>query len=208
MKIYKITLLINLVVSSLFLIISWVLHDSTNHIALWISNISGGIFASAILLVGTSIIGYLIEEQKQCLQYYWKLIALRSKVIILSTLPVGKSSHEDYYNAISQVNELLIGFFAMFEQDFVFYKRRRKIQKLLEIHTMLFECEKLSVNAEICFRQYLAQTKTGEGKRQYEFEEFKADINGFIAFIDKYEDTGEPFVVYLDKKIQEYHELL
>lgn len=208
MKVYKLTFLINFGVSLFFLIISWVLYDSSNDTKMWFSNISGGIFASAILLVGTSVIGYLVEEKRLCLEYYWKLVSLRSKVLILSTLPVEKSSFEDYYNAISQVNELLVGYFAMFEQDFVFFKRRKKIQKILEIHNMLYEFKNLSINAELYFRQYMAGTRNCKGQKNYEFTNFKNDIKEFTSFIDDYEGTGQYFILYFDKKIEEYNKLL
>ena len=207
MKIYKYTMFAFGVVSLLFLALSWMFYDSSNLTSVWFSNICAGVFASSILLVGTSFIGYLVEEKKKCTEYYWKLVSLRGKVVVLSTLPTPTALYEDYYHAISEINELLVGYFAMFENEFIFYKKRKRIQKLIEIHNMLYELKNLSINAELYFRQYIAETKDNEGQRTYKLEKFRKDISDFVSFIDDYEGEGH-FVLKLDEKIMEYNSLI
>lgn len=208
MKIYKYTLIVNFWISLLFFILSLLFCSSESACGKWIENISIGIFASALLLVGSSLIGYLVEDHKMCLEYYWKLQSLRSKVLILSTIPSEKNTAEEYCNAITAINELLLGYFSMAEQDFIFYKHRKKVQKLLEIHSFLFEYSILSKVAETKFREYIACTKDENGNRNYSKKELHTDIKAFTKATDNFKESGHPFVIYLDTKINEYHALI
>lgn len=218
MKIHKMSFVTFLCVSVVFLALSWLFMDQTKVTKLllswleldemtksWLSNICAGIFASSLVLVGTSYIGYRIEERERCKEYYWKLVMLKQKVVVLSTLPMN-SSMEDYYNALVQVNELLIGYFAIFNQDF-FNIRRKKIQKLLEIHNVLYELKNLSVGAELYFREYIANTKDSQGNKNYEYRRFKEDINEWKLFIDNYNGEGY-FLLKLEKLINDFGELI
>ena len=208
MKIYKYTLIANSWISLLFLILSWLFHSSKSNCGIWVENISIGIFASALLLVGSSLIGYLVEDYKICVEYYWKLQSLRSKALVLSTIPSEKNTAEEYYNAITAINELLLGYFSMVEQGFIFYKHRKKVQKLLEIHTFLYEYSVLSKSTETKFREYIACTKDKNGNRNYSKEKLHNDIKEFIKATDNFKDSGHPFVIFLDIKINEYHNLI
>lgn len=120
MRIYKITFGVNLLISFFFAIVSWEFRSAASDCGKWIENISIGIFASALLLVGSSLIGYIVEDHRIRIEYYFKLHSLRSKVLILSTIPSEKNTAENYCNAITEINELLIGYFSMVEQDFIF----------------------------------------------------------------------------------------
>ena len=208
MKVYRYTFQVSFLIVIVFLILSWLLCSSESDVGKWLENISVGVFASALLLVGSSLIGYLVEDEKICNEYYWKLLSLRSKILVLSTIPLEKNVSEEYYNAIAQINELLIGYFAMVEQKFIFWRWRKKIQKLFEIHAFLHEYENLSESAEIHFREYIAAVKDENGKRRYTREDLHRDIMEFCKVTDNYKETGQPFVVFLDLKIREYHALL
>lgn len=202
---YKYTFEVSLLISILSFIFSLLLCSSNSNIGKWFENILIGIFASGLLLVGSSLIGYLVEERKICIEYYWKLLSLKSKVLVLSTIPIEKNTSKEYYDTIEQINELLLGYYALVDQDFIFWRWRGKIQKLLEIHAFLFDYGNLVGSAEIHFREYIACTKNESGFRNYPKEKFLEDIRSFSRATDNFKDSGHPFVVYLDLKIQEYH---
>lgn len=205
MKVYKYTFEVSLMISILSFIFSLLFCSSNSNIGKWFENILIGIFASGLLLAGSSLIGYVVEERKICVEYYWKLLSLKSKALVLSTIPIEKNTSEEYYNVIAQINELLIGYFALIDHDFIFWRWRGKIQKLLEIHSFLFEYKNLVASAEIHFREYIACTKNENGLRNYTKEKFREDIRPFSRATDNFKESGHPFVIYLDLKIQEYH---
>lgn len=208
MKIYKITFGVNLLITFVFAITSWLFRCSTTDCGKWIENISIGIFASALLLVGSSLIGYMVEDHRVRIEFYFKLHSLRSKVLILSTIPSGKSTAENRCNAITEINELLIGYFSMVEHGFIFYKHRKSIQKLLEIQSYLYEYSNLCHVAETKYREYIACTKDENGNRNYSMEELRNDIKEFLKATDNFKDSGHPFVIFLDSQINEYHILI
>lgn len=205
MKIYKITFNTSLFISIVFAIVSWVFRSATSDCGKWIENISISIFASALLLVGSSLIGYIVEDHRIRIEYYFKLYSLRSKVLILSTIPSENNTTENRCNIITEINELLIGYFSMVEQDFIFYKHRKSIQKLLEIQSYLYEYSNLCYIAETKFREYIANTKDENGNKNYSKEELYNDIKDFIKATDDFKDSGDPFVIFLENKIHEYH---
>ncbi len=208
MKIYKITFGVNLIICFVFVITSWLFRGSSTDYGKWIENISIGIFASALLLVGSSLIGYIVEDHRIRIEYYFKLHILRSKVLILSTIPSEKNTAENRCNVITEINELLIGYFSMVEQDFICYKHRKSIQKLLEIQSYLFEYSNLCHVAETKLREYIAYTKDENGNRNYSKEELGNDIKEFLKATNNFKDSGHPFVIFLDSKINEYHALI
>lgn len=208
MKIYKYTFIANFIISITFAIVSWIFRSSTSDCEKWIENISIGIFASALLLVGSSLIGYLVEDHRVRIEFYFKLHSLRSKVLILSTIPPDRNTPENHCNTITEINELLIGYFSMVEQDFIFYKHRKSIQKLLEIQSYLYKYSNLCHVAETKYREYIADTKDVNGNRNYSREELSNDIKEFLKATNNFEDSGHPFVIFLDTKINEYHALI
>lgn len=205
MKVYKYTFEVSLLISILSFTLSLLFCFSDSSIGTWFENILIGVFASGLLLIGSSLIGYLVEERKICVEYYWKLLSLKSKALVLSTIPIEKNTSEEYYSAIAQINELLLSYFALVDLDFIFGRWRGKIQKLLEIHSFLFEYKNLIGSAEIHFREYMACTKNANGVRNYSKESFREDIRPFSRATDNFKESGHPFVIYLDMKIQEYH---
>lgn len=208
MKIYKITFNTSLLISMAFAIVSWGFRSATSDCGKWIENISIGIFASASLLVGSSLIGYIVEDHRIRIEYYFKLHSLRNKVLVLSTIPTEKNTAENYCNIITEINELIIGFFSMVEQEFIFYKHRKPIKKLIEIQSYLYEYSNLCHIAETKFREYIACTKDENGNRNYSKEELRNDIKEFIKSTDNFKESGYPFVTFLDVKINEYHGLI
>lgn len=128
MKIYKYTFIANFLVCIAFAIVSWAFRSSTSDCGKWIENISIGIFASAVLLVGSSLIGYLVEDHKICFEYYFKLHCLRSKALILSTIPSEKNTAEYRCSVVTEIEELLIGYFSMVEDDFFSISAERKFR--------------------------------------------------------------------------------
>lgn len=205
MKIYKYTLIANFLICIAFAIISWAFRSSTSDCGKWIENISIGIFASALLLVGSSLIGYLVEDHRICIEYYFKLHSLRSKALVLSTIPSEQNTAEYRCSIVTEINELLIGYFSMVEDNFIFYKHREKIQKLLEIQTYLYEYSNLCRVAETKYREYIAGTRDQNGNRNYSNTELYNDIKDFLKATDNFKDSGLPFVMFLNTKIEEYH---
>lgn len=208
MKIYKYTFIANFIICIAFAIVSWVFRSSTSDFGKWMENISIGIFASALLLVGSSLIGYLVEDHRVRIEYYFKLQSLHSKVLPLLTIPPDKNTPENHCNTITEINELLIGYFSMVEQDFIFYKHRKSIQKLLEIQSYLYKYLNLCHVAETKYREYIADTKDENGNRNYSREELSNDIKEFLKATNNFEDSGHPFIIFLDTKINEYHALI
>lgn len=205
MKIYKYTFISNLLISVSFAILSWVFRSSTSDCGKWIENISIGIFASALLLVGSSLIGYLVEEHRIYIEYYFKLHSLRSKALVLSTIPSEQNTAEYRCSIVTEINELLIGYFSMVNDNFIFYKCRKKIQKILEIQTYLYEYSNLCRVAETKYREYIAGTRDQNGNRNYSKEKLYDDIKDFLKATDNFKESGLPFVMFLDLKINEYH---
>ncbi len=208
MKVYKYTVELSFFVSLLSFILSLVFCFANSNIGIWFENILIGTFASSLLLAGASSIGYLVEERKTCVEYYWKLQSLRSKILFLSAIPTEKKTSEEYYHAITQINELLIGYFAVVDHDFIFSRQREKIQKLLEIHSLVFEYKNLAENAEIYCREYIACTKDEDGIRNYSEEKFHEDLKPFDRATNNFRELGQPFAIYLDLRIREYHALI
>lgn len=134
--------------------------------------------------------------------------SLRSKILFLSAIPTEKKTSEEYYHAITQINELLIGYFAVVDHDFIFSRQREKIQKLLEIHSLVFEYKNLAENAEIYCREYIACTKDEDGIRNYSEEKFHEDLKPFDRATNNFRELGQPFAIYLDLRIREYHALI
>lgn len=208
MKIYKYTFIANFIICIAFAIVSWTFRSSTSDCGKWMENISIGIFASALLLVGSSLIGYMVEDHRIRFEYYFKLHSLRSKALVLSTIPSEKNTIEYRCSVVTEINEILIGYFSMVEDDFIFYKRRKGIQKILEIQTYLYEYANLCRVAETKYREYIAGTKDQNGNRNYSKEQLRNDIKGFLKATDNFKNSGLPFVMFLDTQIEEYHALI
>ena len=110
-------------------VVSFALCANETTLAKWVNNILIGLIASSALLLLSSLIGYLHEEQTKYHEYYWNLIQLKNKALVSSTIP-SDSDLEYKWQAIADVNSLLEGYFAVCDQGYVFPKRK-KIQKML-----------------------------------------------------------------------------
>ena len=91
----------------------------------WFYFISCGVFSSAVLLMFSSLIGYCIEEKRNCNEYYWNLIKLRSKALVLSTIPQKNNTGNSYYEAVMAVNELLAGFLQLLTEILFLREEKR-----------------------------------------------------------------------------------
>lgn len=207
MSIHRVMLKITLLIAAVSLCISFCLHTSVTEYGDWFENIATGIFSSAILLMISSLIGYCIEEEKVCKEYYWNLIELRSKALVLSTIPKSNNTGKTYYDAVVGINKLLTGYFATFDQTFLLLKRE-KIRIILDIHHALYLYKNVSLDAELYIRQYMNDIKDENGEKMYSREKLKKDIQGFINMTDNFLNEGNPFVIYLDNKIREYQNAL
>lgn len=164
-----------------------------------IENIAIGLLSSGLLLMFSSAIGYYEEEKKNCKEYYWHLIALRNRGLVLSTIPIHKGTYKDYWEALTNVNEILENYFTIFDQDFIFI-RRKKIQKILEIHNELCRFKNLSIDAELHIRQYMNDKTDENGNKVYTKENLMSNIKEFSMAVNDFTGDGKYFVMYLDEK--------
>ena len=202
MKIHKLTAQLMILLIIVSLLISYKLIDKTSGCMNWLENIFIGIFASSLLVLITSCVSYIIEENRSIYSFYWNLSELKSRLLILSTIPVEEKSVQAYYNAIYNVNELFRTEFALFDQNFIFI-RRKKIQKVLEIYIALHEYKSSSTVAEQKMREYLANTKNHDGTRTYSSEQFQNDIANFCDKTNNFKNSNKPFVIYIEEKMNE-----
>lgn len=146
------------IISILSLIISFALLDKPCSYMNWLENVFIGIFSSSLLCLITSCTGYISEEKKSVYSFYWNLSKLKSRALVLSTISDQSKNINSYYNAVYNMNELFRNEFALFDQNFIFI-RRKKIQKVLEIYNALFEYKNSSTVAEQKMREFLACKK-------------------------------------------------
>jgi len=172
-----------------------------------VENIAIGLLSSGLLLMFSSAIGYYEEEKRNCKEYYWHLIALRNRGLVLSTIPINKGTYKDYWEALTIINELLEKYFAIFDQDFIFIGRK-KIQKILEIHNELCRFKNLSIDAELYIRQYMSGKTDEKGNKIYTKENLMSDIKEFSMAVDDFMGDGKYFVMYLDEKIRELQKII
>ena len=202
MKIYIKTILIMGIISILSLIISFALLDKPCSYMNWLENVFIGIFSSSLLCLITSCTGYISEEKKSVYSFYWNLSKLKSRALVLSTISDQSKNINSYYNAVYNMNELFRNEFALFDQNFIFI-RRKKIQKVLQIYNALFEYKNSSTVAEQKMREFLACTKKQDGTPNYSAEEFQNDISDFYNKTNNFNNTNEPFVIYIEKQMNE-----
>lgn len=172
-----------------------------------IENIAIGLLSSGLLLMFSSLIGYYEEEKKNCKEYYWHLIALRNRGLVLSSIPIHKGTYKDYWEALTNINEILEKYFAIFDQDFIFIGRK-KIQKILEIHNELCRFKNLSIDAELYIRQYMNDKTDENGNKVYTKENLMNNIKEFSMAVDDFMGDGKYFVMYLDEKIRELQKVM
>lgn len=196
------------VISGMTFIISiCILTLSNGSLGNCIENIAIGLLSSGFLLMFSSAIGYYEKEKKNCKEYYWHLITLRNRGLVLSTISVYKGTYKDYWEALTNVNEILEKYFAIFDQDFIFI-RRKKIQKILEIHNELCRFKNLSIDAELHIRQYMNDKTDENGKKVYTKENLMSNIKEFSMAVNDFMGDGKYFVMYLDEKIRELQKII
>lgn len=202
LKIHKLTAQLMSFLIIVSLLISYILIDKTSGYMNWLENIFIGIFASSLLVLITSCVSYIMEENRSIYSFYWNLSELKSRVLILSTIPIEEKNVQAYCAALYSVNELFRTEFALFDQNFIFI-RRKKIQNVLEIYTALHEYKSSSTVAEQKMREYLANTKKLDGTRIYSSEQFQNDIADFCNKTNNFKNCNKPFVIYIEDKMSE-----
>ena len=207
LSIYKRTTLLSIIISSIALCVSLLLAYEKSPICVWVENICIGVFASGLLLVFSSILGYFREEKHLLREYHWKISALKECAVELVTIPKNEISNNEFYNAIRNLNTLLTDYFAIIDTDFWCYKRK-EIQKLLEIHTKLEPLKHMTSNAFLKLCEYRCGKLNDEGDRNYSFESFKKDIQSFIDAVDNFSDSGMKLAIWLETKEREYGEVV
>ena len=207
MSIYKKSIKMSLGVTVLSFFVSLIMVSNSNKYGIWIENICVGIFASGLLMLFSSGIGYFMEEEKTLREYCWRIKELKDKVLNLQTLSGTARTTDDYFQAVLNINSLLRSYFAVVDIDF-FFRKRRKIQKIYEIHSKLEPFNRESSNAALYMGQYRTQNIAENGKRTYPQEKYIEDIRDFCNMIDNFQDTGEPLVIWLHHKEEEYSKLI
>jgi len=171
------------------------------------SNISIGVFSSSLLVLITSIISYIQSEKSTIQTYFWKLNILQNKILVLSTMPEKEQSTSEYYKNIKEINELLLDYFTICDLSF-FDVKRETIKLIFHINEITQEYYKLSRSAEINCRNFICDKCDKNGQKIYSKERFLSEIKDYVKFIDNYNDTKEPYVIYLNKKIRELGALI
>lgn len=207
MSIYKKSTIISAIVTVVTLVLSLLFTFCDNKIGVWLENVCIGVFASGLLMLFSSGIGYLVEEQKCLREYCWKIKELKDKIINLQTLPENTSTINEYYDAIMAVNSLLRSYFAIIDNDF-FFDGREKIQKLYEIQYKLEPFNKMSSDAAICIGQYRTRHVDKNGNRTYPKNKFNEDIQDFMNTLDNFDNSGMPLACWLEEKEKEYSILI
>lgn len=125
----------------------------------------------------------------------------------MSSIPIHKGTYKDYWEALTNINEILEKYFAIFDQDFIFIGRK-KIQKILEIHNELCRFKNLSIDAELYIRQYMNDKTDENGNKVYTKENLMNNIKEFSMAVDDFMGDGKCFVMYLDEKIRELQKVM
>lgn len=207
MRTYKYTIIVSTILSIISLLVSFIFCKSSSEWGVWIENISVGIFASSLVLIGSSFVGYFMEEKRFICEYYWKLLDLKRKTVVLMSIPVNKATWDEYYNAISSIHDILLGYFAVVEADY-FFRKGEKTKKICEIHSFLFEYSEIIGNAELSIRYYFAEVKDDEGNKKYTKEDLLKALKPFMDASDDFKGSGCTFAYYLDTKIREFDKII
>jgi hypothetical protein len=174
----------------------------------WLENVCVGAFASGLLMIFSSLIGYRKEEMRTFREYHWKLSELKKAAVALETLPFYESDINNYIDATFNLNNILMNYFATVDIDFMFYNQRKKVRKLYEIHKQLEKINTLSGNALQKMYEFRCGVLNEEGVRNYSFKTFKHDIQDFINALDNYNESGLMLAVWIEKQEREYGEVI
>jgi hypothetical protein len=210
MSINKTACIVAFIVTILGLIISLVILPFQDTMAFyqWLENVCVGVFASGLLMLFSSFIGYRKEEMHTFREYHWKLSELKKAAVALETLPAHERDIDNYIDATLNLNNILRNYFAIVDIDFALCNRRKKVQKLYEIHQQLEKINTLSGNALLKMYEFRCGKLNDEGARNYSFKQFKHDIQDFINAIDNYNESGLMLAIWLEKKELEYGEVV
>jgi len=207
MRIYKHTISVSVIFCIFSLLMSVFFCMPNSEVGILLENISVGIFASSLVLIGSSFVGYFIEEKRFMREYYWKLLELKRRAVVLMSIPFDKATWEEYYNAISSIYDILLGYFALVDAEFIFFRIGEKAKKLCEIHSFLFEYSEIVREAELSLRYYFAEAKDSDDNKKYTKEDLRKDLKPFVEATDDFKGSGCTFAYYLDIKIREYDKM-
>lgn len=205
MSIYKKTTEISFIITITSLFISFINISKQGVYVVWVNNICFGLLSSGFLTFFSSLVGYLIEEKKTSMEFCWKVKELKDKVLNLQTL--YKTNMDSYIGALMDVNTLLREYFAIWDNDF-FFRRRKKIQKMYEIHNLLQLANEKTSDMVLCAAKYRAKCVDEEGSLRYTVKQFKDDIKEDEEILFDYYGTGMPLFSWLQEKEKEYSEIL
>lgn len=205
MSIYKKTTELSFIITIASLFLSFINISKLGNYAAWVNNVCIGLFSSGFLTLFSSLTGYLIEEKKTSMEFCWKIKELKDKVLNFQTL--YNSNMDTYICALMDVNTLLREYFAIWDNDF-FFCRRKKIQKMYEIHTLLQLANEKTSDMVLCATKYRAKCVDEEGKLRYTMKQFKDDIKEDEEILFDYHGTGMPLTIWLQEKENEYSKIL
>ncbi len=208
--IYKKTIVYSFLTSMGALIVATLINKDTREVEL-IKDIFIGVFSSSILIVLTSVIGYLTEEEKLIREYLWKISELKYCSIELQTIPeYGHSDvelYEMYYDKYKQMNQILTNYFAIVDVDF-FFHRRKKTQIILELQYKLRPLVKITNKAVESLRVYINGKCNENGERYYTKELFLRDIGDVAAKINNFEGADKSLTLWIIEKEAEALEII
>lgn len=208
MKYYKLSIIIAAPITIIALVIALLFNGIDN----FVMNLFISIFASGLLVCGTSIPGYLCAEQNNIHGYYWSVISVINVMYNMQTRNAEKSSFEILGEDIIAVNSAIRERIITSDMDYFFPKQRPKIQKVFEIHNLIHQFyygnENKSAFVEMQYKSLRANKKNSSGQIVYTIDMFKNDIHPFADFIDHYADTHEPFVCHLSSVAEELRKMI
>lgn len=208
MKYYKWSTIIAFPITIMALIIALLVKEKDP----FVMNLCISIFASGLLVCGTSIPGYLCAEQNNIHEYYWSVISVINVMYNMQTRNAEKFSLEILGEDITAVNSAIREKIIISDMDYFFPKQRPKIQKVFETHNLIHQFyygdKNKSAYIEMCYKSLRANKKNSSGAIVYTIEMFKNDIREFADFIDHYADTNEPFVCHLSTVAEDLRRMI
>lgn len=178
---------------------------------IWVSNISIGIISSGFLLIVTSLVSYLREEEHLKEEFTWKLSELEKRTMELETISLIGRTKEQYlereYVVFTEINSILKSYFAIVDVE-TFFPKRESIQLILELQNKLYELYKKTNKAVECIRVYLNPISNEKGELSYTDEAFKKDMHDITVLLDDFDHSGKSITLWLREKEREYSRIV
>ena len=200
MRIYRGSTIVSAICTLIALFFSLVFMGASTPLNVWIENMFIGVFASALLMFFSSIIGYIKEEQRSSKEYLFRLMELKEKVINLETIPLEKTDINEIYTATVEIHNVLINYFYLVDTNFLI--PQRKIPRYI-------------LNMQMELREFMDETRNAlthicvkRTNKKYMYDDFRADIARFIEMVDNFNASGKKMGIWLELKEKEYASLL